>query len=165
MPDMSKQFGAWGGRTFAASGAKRRRPGSGSVLRINLVPMIDIVFNLLVFFLVTTKFTPAEGVLAGRLPEVKTSQAVLSVPTVPIRIRLVPHDGTGCLITIEDRSVRPADFDQLAEVLRQIQTEPGYDDQTPVVLLADSELVWDHVVNAYNAAVRTKYKNIVFGAD
>jgi len=147
------------------SGAKRRRPGSGSVLRINLVPMIDIVFNLLVFFLVATKFTPAEGVLAGRLPDVKTSQAVLSVPTVPIRIRLVPHDGTGCLIMIEDRSVRPADFDQLAEVLRQIQAEPGYDDKTPVVLLADSELVWDHVVNAYNAAVRTKYKNIVFGAD
>lgn len=135
------------------------------MLRLNLVPMIDIVFNLLVFFLVATKFTPAEGVLAGRLPDVRTSQAVLSVPTVPIRIRLVPQDGTGYLIMIEERSVRPADFDQLAELLRQIQAEPGYDEKTPVVLLADAELVWDHVVNAYNAAVRSKYKNIVFGAD
>jgi len=147
------------------SDGKRRRRGSASVLRLNLVPMIDIVFNLLVFFLVATRFTSAEGVLAGRLGDVKTSQVVLSVPTVPIRIRLVPQDGTGCSIMIEERSVRPADFDQLAEVLRQIQAEPGYDDKTPVVLLADAELVWDHVVNAYNAAVRSKYKNIVFGAD
>jgi biopolymer transport protein ExbD len=127
--------------------------------------MIDIVFNLLVFFLVATRFGAAEGILAGRLPSASAAQTVFEVPAVPIRVRLAAAEQGGCVISIDDRTTRPSDFDQLARLLETIQGEPGYDNQTPVVLVAGPDVAWDHVVNAYNAAVRTRYENIVFGSD
>jgi len=164
------------GQTYATGGApsdrakagttprKRRRPAAGPRLTLNLVPMIDIVFLLLIFFLVGTRFITAEGVLPGRLPR-HDAERTLPVPVPPIQINLASTDGGAPQISIAGRAVRPANFEQLAAVLGQIQREPGYDDQTPVVLQADEKLAWDHVVNAYNAAVRAQYKNIVFGAE
>jgi len=147
-----------------ATPRKRRRPAAGARLTLNLVPMIDIVFLLLIFFLVGTRFITAEGVLPGRLPH-QDAQQMLPVPVPPIQIDLASTNGDAPEITIAGRTATPANFEQLATMLAQIQREPGYDDQTPVVLQADEELAWDHVVNAYNAAVRAKYKNIIFGAE
>ncbi len=143
---------------------RRRRPAAGARLTLNLVPMIDIVFLLLIFFLVGTRFITAEGVLPGRLPR-QDAQQTLPVPVPPIQINLISTNGDAPEITIAGRTARPADFEQLAAMLAQIQREPGYDEQTPVVLQSDEELAWDHVVNAYNAAVRARYKNIIFGAE
>ena len=150
--------------SMVATARRRRRPTTGARLTLNLVPMIDIVFLLLIFFLVGTRFITAEGVLPGRLPR-QDAQQTLPVPVPPIQINLASTDGDAPEITIAGRTARPADFEQLASMLAQIQSEPGYDDQTPVVLQADETLAWDHVVNAYNAAVRAKYKNIIFGAE
>jgi biopolymer transport protein ExbD len=143
---------------------KRRRPTTGARLTLNLVPMIDIVFLLLIFFLVGTRFITAEGVLPGRLPR-QDAEQTLPVPVPPIQISLTSGNGDVPDIAIAGRAARPVNFEQLAAMLAQIQREPGYDDQTPVVLQADEQLAWDHVVNAYNAAVRAKYKNIIFGAE
>jgi biopolymer transport protein ExbD len=154
------------GRDESAAGRARgrRRTTAGARLTLNLVPMIDIVFLLLIFFLVGTRFITAEGVLPGRLPR-QDGRQTLPVPVPPIQIRLAATSNDAPEITIAGRTSRPRDFEQLAAVLAQIQREPGYDDQTPVVLQADEELAWDHVVNAYNAAVRARYRNIIFGAE
>ena len=157
--------GKAGDESTVATARKRRRPTAGGArLTLNLVPMIDIVFLLLIFFLVGTRFITAEGVLPGRLPR-QDAQQTLPVPVPPIQINLAATNGDAPEITIAGRAARPADFEQLATMLAQIQREPGYDDQTPVVLQADEKLAWDHVVNAYNAAVRARYKNIIFGAE
>ncbi|MFQ6049079.1 MAG: ExbD/TolR family protein [Phycisphaerae bacterium] len=151
---------AWKMRAGRTGGALRRaRP---TMLTLNLVPMIDIVFNLLIFFLVGTRFTVAEGVLASRLPRTAGQPPELAVPVVPIRVRLTARPDGGCSIVIENQALRPPDFAQLAVVLKQIQHQPGFDNQTPVILLAEQRLQWDHVVNAYNAALRAGYTNIVF---
>lgn len=131
-------------------------------MTLNLVPMIDIVFNLLIFFLVATRFTVAEGVLPGQLPGVD-APTTLAVPLPPIRLHLSADPAGQCAVAIEDSDVQPVGFDELAAALTQLQQEAIYDRQTPVVLIADPDLAWDHVVNAYNAALRAGFDTIVFG--
>lgn len=58
---------------------KSRRRGSGrSAAQVDLVPMIDIVFQLILFFLVSTTFTMLPGISLN-LPESTTSEGVSSV--------------------------------------------------------------------------------------
>lgn len=60
---------------------------------IDLTPMIDIVFLMLVFFILTTSFRPEEQQLAGLLPQGGAGvvdATVLPPPTV--RISIVPID-------------------------------------------------------------------------
>jgi biopolymer transport protein ExbD len=64
---------------------------------------------------------------------------------------------------IDNIEQTPADFRELTALLGEIQTKPGFDDETPVVIVADPKVRWDQVVDAWNAAVRCRYKNIAFG--
>ena len=51
-------------------GRKRRRPLEGdNELEINMTPMIDIVFQLLIFFVLTARFIEHEGELLSYLPK------------------------------------------------------------------------------------------------
>ena len=57
---------------------KSRRRGSGrSAAQVDLVPMIDIVFQLILFFLVSTTFAMLPGISLN-LPESTTSESVSS---------------------------------------------------------------------------------------
>lgn len=57
---------------------KSRRRGSGrSAAHVDLVPMIDIVFQLILFFLVSTTFAMLPGISLN-LPESTTSEGVSS---------------------------------------------------------------------------------------
>lgn len=57
---------------------KSRRRGSGrSAAQVDLVPMIDIVFQLILFFLVSTTFAMLPGISLN-LPESTTSDGVSS---------------------------------------------------------------------------------------
>ncbi len=57
---------------------KSRRRGSGrSTAQVDLVPMIDIVFQLILFFLVSTTFAMLPGISLN-LPESTTSEGVSS---------------------------------------------------------------------------------------
>ena len=49
-------------------------------LGINLTPMIDVVFQLIVFFMVATKFTELERDIELNLPEVPQAAAMTAAP-------------------------------------------------------------------------------------
>ena len=136
----------------------RHRP---SALSINLLPMIDVTFLLLIFFLVTSTFEKPEGLFAANLPH-DSGTASLALPFSPIIVRLTPA-GDGCRIRIDNFTEAPASFGDLTAFLKNVQGNPGFDDQTPVVIVADDALAWDHVVGCWNAAVRASCKNIAFG--
>ena len=145
-------------------GRRARARKRGAPIEVNMAPMIDMSFLLLTFFLVTTTFEQAEGILASRLPTDR-GQLGTPLPISPIKVRLssLGFGEETCVIRIENVTEVPTDFQQLAQMLRQIQSRPGFDDETPVIILADADVDWDHVVNAWNAAVRCSYKKIAFG--
>ena len=47
---------------------------------LNLTPMIDIVFLLIIFFMVGTKFSELERKIGLRVPEVSNAQALTAAP-------------------------------------------------------------------------------------
>lgn len=152
-------------RNRAASSRYRRGSRHRAIpIAVSMAPMIDLTFLLLIFFLVTTTFERAEGILASRVPEVEGPGAV-ELPLTPIIVR-IDQVGPGhedFALSFEKFSARPANFDELTEALRRIQELPGFDVETPVVILAGRDVRWDHVVSCWNAALRAGSRKVAFG--
>ena len=147
-----------------AAPRRRRRPHRPTSIGINLAPMIDVTFLLLIFFLVTTTFERAEGILTSDLPDVSGAQAV-PLPISPIVVRLT-QTGTGhdeFAITIDGFDSAPRTTKDLSHFLREIQQQPGFDAQTPVVIVAQNDVRWDHVVACWNTALNANCERIAFG--
>jgi biopolymer transport protein ExbD len=136
---------------------------------LNLTAMIDTVFNLLFFFMIASRFGAIEGLLGAHLPA-KTSAtpaaSMTEIPRTPIRIQLLadPASPTGCRATIKQFDETPMEMSALPAALARIRKIAGFDDdRVPVYLLAGDDIAWDHVVNAYNAAIAAQYQRVFFG--
>jgi biopolymer transport protein ExbD len=134
-------------------------------MSLNLTPMIDVVFLLLFFFLTVSRFRGNEGMLAAELASPSAETAV-EIPRVPLRIRLKTSaaDPAQCVVTIDDfHETTPLPIGQLSQVLNHIRNgQPGFDSDTPVQLYADEGVVWDHMTNAYNAAIAARFEKVFF---
>ena len=70
-----------GGPAVRLRTLRRGRGGRETPIAVNLAPMIDVTFLLLIFFLVTTTFERAEGILTSDLPRSR------GIPTVALPVR------------------------------------------------------------------------------
>ncbi len=144
---------------------RRRRGRVGRFNQPNLTPMIDVVFNLLIFFLCTGNFNQPEGLLPSRLPKHHGIASADELPTTPIRVRLRQY-GSGeqdYTLRIEQRAQRPTSFAELAEMLVVLRESPAFTSESQVIVVPEKNVRWDHVVNAFNAALVARFKNISFG--
>ena len=82
---------------------------------LNLTPMIDVVFLLIIFFMVGTKFTEVERKIKLEVPQVSDVSALTSAPEK--RVINVYRDGS---VTFDRTIVSLAD---LQEVLRVARSE------------------------------------------
>ena len=131
----------------------------------NMTPMIDVVFNLLIFFLCTGNFMQPEGLLPSRLPKHHGVTSGDELPTSPIRIILRQY-GAGeqdYTIRIAQRARQPSDFGELSEMLEALRESPAFSSDSQVIVVADGNVRWDHLVNGFNAALVARFKNISFG--
>ena len=87
-----------------------RRPRTEDAT-INLTPMIDVVFLLVIFFMVGSKFSEAESRIKVNVPTVGQMRSITRAPDE--RVVAVGVDGT---ITLGDT---PMTLAQLTETLRQ----------------------------------------------
>ncbi len=137
----------------------------------NLSSMIDVIFLLLIYFVSTVNFTPDEGVLTAKLPQGSGQPTTtdLAPPQRPLNILLLAAGETDCRIRIEGYPQAPTNFTELAAFLVQLQYDPAqglnsgaFKPDNPVVIRPDAGVRWQHVANAFNAAVRARYTNINF---
>lgn len=85
---------------------------------INLTPMVDVVFQLILFFLLGTKFTEMERKVDLEVPQVSASAATLTA--APQRqIINVHRDGS---LTLDGEAVTPQ---QLVDQLSAAQSQQG----------------------------------------
>lgn len=99
----------------------RRMPAA----TIDMTPMVDVVFLLVIFFMVSTTFITMESGLPVDLPSAQT--AVTEPSTLPT-VTITKSDQ----IYVGGRAVSQA---QLVDALRQLMASSGY---TTVVLRADT---------------------------
>jgi biopolymer transport protein ExbD len=142
-------------------GALRR---TKAPLTLNLAPMVDVTFLLLIFFSVTTTFKRAEGYFLAKLPK-DVGQRMIALPISPVIVR-VQQFGPGAgdyRLKLDHFLNTPTTFAELTDFLTSVQKNPGFSEQTPVVIAAEPDVAWDHVVSCWNAAVRAGCVNISFG--
>jgi len=150
---------------------KRKRTVGGGTMQLNLTSMIDVVFQLLIYFVVTSSFAVGEGVITAKLPTGPGSpQKSRKPPEQPLKIVVnsAGDAGTSYRVYIETLAKRPNSFTELAEILVQLQHDPDrglngpYKPDNPVIIKPDGSVRWQHVVNAFNAAVKARYSNVSF---
>lgn len=139
-------------------------------MELNLSTLIDVIFLLLIYFVSTVNFTPDEGVLTAKLPQGTGKPTTdLAPPQRPLTIRLSQAGETDCRIQIEGYPQSPTNFTQLATFLHDLQYDPehglrsgAFKPDNPVIIRPEAGVRWQHVANAFNAAVRARYTNINF---
>ena len=73
--------------------AMKRKPSNPKRSKVDMTPMIDVVFLLLSFFIMTFKIIAPEGDFNIRMPPKGTQSD--SLPSEPIRIKLYATPGGG----------------------------------------------------------------------
>ena len=117
---------------------------------INLVPLIDVVLCLLIFFVVTTTFD-ARSVLKLELPRADGQPA--DAQAQPLGI-LINADGR---YFVGDREVLRTDVESLKATLREVA---GDDRDRPVLLRADARTPHQAVVTALDALGQLGFRRV-----
>ena len=110
-------------------------------LSINITPLIDVVFLLLIFFMITTTFN-RENHLELTLPKMQ----VELMKSQPAQIEIVvAKDGK---YTVNGRGL----LDRRTETLRQVlELESQGDLNIPILLIADAEATHQSVITVMDA--------------
>lgn len=128
-----------------------------------MTPMIDVVFQLLIFFLCTTRFTPLEQILPTPLEQPGTagSAEVASVELrdleeVVIKLQAV---APGVGLTVNGRQLK--DFRELRQILlaiAQIRTD------VPVIIDPEARVAMQDVISAYDVCREVGFSRVLFAA-
>lgn len=154
-----------------AAVAPRQRRGRDvrpARMNLNFTSMIDVVFLLMIYFIITVNFAVGEGVLTAKLPQGTGEADAVDPPTRPLKLVIIDSGPTGCHIAIEGLPEAPKSFTELATLLDRIQYDPkngrrgAYKPDNPVIIQPTTNVRWQHVVNTFNAAVKARYSNISF---
>jgi biopolymer transport protein ExbD len=121
-------------------------------ISIDMTPMIDCVFQLITFFMLTLKTVISEGDFQIRMPLGVSAGATSEDALPPVQVKMrADFDGKLAGITMNGQGV--PDFEQLRrKVIDLVGTGPGSNaDKTEVELDCDYNLKYVNVVNAVSA--------------
>lgn len=117
---------------------------------VNLTPLIDVVFLLLIFFMVTTTFTRDSNLLIN-LPEANgqaSEDAVLRIEILIARNGAYSVNGQSLVNT------------QLETLTRAIEAIAAGDNTLPITITADAQTTHQSVVTAMDAVARMGFSKL-----
>ena len=137
--------------------AKRESKLSDKI-EINMTPMIDVVFQLMSFFMCTLKIVTPEGDFDIRMPLAAAAAAPDDQQVPPVRVKLsAGQDGALAAIVMNGTIV--TDFDELRKkVVAIVGTDTGPNslaEKTELELDCDYALKYSNVVKAISAVSGT----------
>lgn len=145
-----------------------RTPRRHATYTPNVTPLIDVLFLLLLFFLLGSKFRQAEGAIPGSLPKVAGGGPSEGTPPVQVKfvIQVIPEGDNLDTARYKLQGMPDAtDAKSLFEKLRQKVSQSGGEsgaERIQVVIRPRRNAPWQFVVEAFNQAMRAKFKNIGF---
>ena len=117
---------------------------------INLTPLIDVVFLLLIFFMVTTTFTRKTRMLIS-LPEAEADAMASEQTTLEL---LISKDGS---YAVNGKSLINRDIKTIMAALKDASAG---DSAMPLVITADAESTHQAVITAMDAAARLGFETL-----
>ena len=125
---------------------RRSRADNG----INLTPLIDVVFLLLIFFMVTTTFTKETRLLID-LPEANGEVADSSPATLEL---VIAKDGS---YAVNGQNLINRDIKTIMAALREASSG---NTELPLVITADAQATHQAVITAMDAAGRLGFSQL-----
>lgn len=122
---------------------------SSALGKLNLTPMIDVVFLLLIFFLVATKFEEQERELNVVLPQASEAMPLTAKP----KELFVNVDREGRYI-VNGQQLNEAAL--LETLLQSAANNPG---RQTVIIRADKRCVWQYVVTVMNLCNKARIRD------
>jgi biopolymer transport protein ExbD len=119
-------------------------------VEVNLTPLIDVVFLLLIFFMVSTTFTK-ENHLSIDLPEASAEMQPVATNRLEI---IITASGS---YSINDKSLINNKLDTLKRAL--VKAANG-EENLPITITADANTPHQAVVRAMDAAGQTGFVNL-----
>jgi biopolymer transport protein ExbD len=133
-------------------------------LEINLTPLIDIVFLLLIFFMVSTTFTK-ESQLKIQLPEAKAEPAAAQKnPQLVIEISSLGVYAVKGPADAEARQVLNTSSDALQRVIKSAAQDQEKDKMI-VIIRADKQTPHEAVIRALSVAGQIGLSRITFATE
>jgi len=133
---------------------------------LQMAPMIDVIFLLLLFFLVAARWKPQEDYLPFRLPTAGAQSRGIGRPE-PLIIHILPTL-TGCKVRIGqvtvplDNAQIEADLVVLADELKNCLIAQKRFAEDPIEVICDPKLKWDHLAKIYNLFCAAGLTDITF---
>ncbi len=154
---------------------KRRNTFPDDDAKLNMTPMIDVVFLLLIFFLVGTKFRTPEGELEAYLPEEgaprQLHQRTVDVEEIRITLRVSRAgknnpDAPPSIVLGESGSGQgtQGSINWLENELRRLSADQRVRDDVPVIIEAEPHLAYRWVVHTLNICRKARFKKVNFAA-
>ena len=109
---------------------------------VNITPLIDVVFLLLIFFMVSTTFTK-ESHLSLNLPEASGEESTDMPKSIEILI-----DANGQYV-VNERSLVSTQIETIKAALQEVS---GGDNKMPLTITADAKTPHQAVITAMDAA-------------
>jgi len=132
---------------------------------INVTPLVDVIFCLCVFFMISFKFKQLEGKFDSWLPKGKGSAGALADSSILDEVRVAMYWDEANQRTVRQLKSRRVDNDdELAALIKE-----AHDDwvqmnkpETPVTIDAEARVPWEDVINVINLCKKNRIDNIEF---
>ncbi|MGI9445833.1 MAG: ExbD/TolR family protein [Rubripirellula sp.] len=143
---------------------KIRNRGDAEKSGLNMTSMIDVVFLLLIFFVMTFKIVELEGDFSVRMPLAGSDSMTMDPTDLPLKLRL-QADENGKLTKMSLNEINlGTDFDQLrANVVELIGTTAPVEgeDGPEIEIDTDYNLRYEYVIRSITAVSGYKQGNEV----
>jgi biopolymer transport protein ExbD len=133
-----------------------------------LMPLIDVTFMLLLFFITTMQFSPPEGQIQAQLPSGLAAASVgqegtaaAISPLEPLRVYLRAGSAGAVDIEVERYAGAIGSFDALRDVFQSLRATFGSGD-VPIIIQPAVGVSWQHALDALRQAQLAGFKDIAF---
>ena len=132
-----------------------------------MVPLIDVVFLLLIFFIMTVNFSQQEGFLAAELPGEAAVDDISEVE--PLLIYISSGQAGDCRVNFAGTTVTipagSAEFTAFKTEVEKVMDNYKRLPSDPVMLVDFDTTSWQHMMNIYDSLLAMGYSNIVLGGN
>ena len=142
--------------------SKRRRP-----FTLRMAPMIDMIFLLLIFFLVAAKWRPQEDFLPFQLPLAQAQEQRIGKPE-PLMIHIFETQ-TGCQVQIGqfgivqiENQTSEANLAELMEKMEKCLLAQKRFATDPIEIICEPEVKWENLAKIYNTFFGAGLTDITF---
>jgi biopolymer transport protein ExbD len=128
---------------------------------LNVIPLVDVMFMMILFFVLGTHFRQSEGQIPATLPGTGPGPGV-PWPLDQLQISIHSDGGDGAIYEMSGHQGAIHDGTELYQALQARRGAVG--DAKTVIIKPGIETRWQYAVEAFNQAVRAQYKAVGFSA-